>query len=133
MTTVFVPMTFRRIGGRKRIVLPDGSLYNPETRVPVESPIVRSLARAFRWRRLLESGRHASINELAKAEHVDRAFASRVLRLTLLAPDIIEAILAGRQPERLTVRDLLEPFPVDWAEQRRAFMGDKCAYHENVG
>ncbi|CAA7626475.1 hypothetical protein [Magnetospirillum sp. SS-4] len=122
MTTVFVSMTFRRIGGRKRIVLPDGSLYNPETRVPVDSPIVRSLARAFRWRRLLESGRHASINELAKAERVDRAFASRVLRLTLLAPDIVEAILAGRQPEKLTVRALLEPIPVEWAEQRRMFL-----------
>ena len=119
MTTVFVPMTFRRIGGRKRIVLPDGSLYNPETRVSVDSPIVRSLARAFRWRRMLESGQYASINELAKAERVDRAFASRILRLTLLAPDIVEAILAGRQPEKLTVRALLGPFPVEWAEQRR--------------
>ena len=126
-TTVFVPMAFRRIGGRKRIVLPDGSLYNPETRVPVESPIVRSLARAFRWRRLLESGRHASINELAKAERVDRAFASRMLRLTLLAPDIVEAILAGRQTEKLTVRALLEPFPVDWAEQRQAFLGERAS------
>lgn len=124
MTTVFVPMTFRRIGGRKRIVLPDGSLYNPETRVPIDNAIIRSLARAFRWRRLLESGKHASINELAKAERVDRAFASRVLRLTLLAPDIVEAILAGRQPEKLTVRALLEPFPVVWAEQRQRFMAE---------
>lgn len=122
MTTVFVPMTFRRIGGRKRIVLPDGSPYNPESRVAIDSPLVRALARAFRWRRLLESGRHASINELSKAEGVDRAFASRVLRLTLLAPDIVEAILAGRQPEKLTVRDLLEPFPVEWTEQRERFL-----------
>ncbi|CAA7615194.1 hypothetical protein [Magnetospirillum sp. SS-4] len=128
MTTVFVPMTFRRIGGRKRIVLPDGSLYNPETRVSVDSPIVRSLARAFRWRQLLESGRHASINELAKAERVDRAFASRVLRLTLLAPDIVEAILAGRQPEKLTVRALLGPFPVEWAEQRRMFLDGESIF-----
>ena len=123
MTTVFVPMTFRRIGGRKRIVLPDGSLYNPEGRVAIDSPLVRALARAFRWRRMLETARHASINELAKAEQVDRAFASRILRLTLLAPDIVEAILAGRQPEKLTVRTLLEPFPVDWVEQRRMFLG----------
>ena len=123
MTTVFVPMTFRRIGGRKRIVLPDGSLYNPEGRVAIDSPLVRALARAFRWRRMLETARHASINELAKTEQVDRAFASRILRLTLLAPDIVEAILAGRQPEKLTVRTLLEPFPVDWIEQRRMFLG----------
>ncbi len=128
MTTVFVPMTFRRIGGRKRIVLPDGSLYNPETRVSVDSPIVRSLARAFRWWRLLESGRHASVNELAKAERVDYAFASRILRLTLLAPDIVEAILAGRQPEKLTVRALLEPFPVEWEEQRRVFLDGESIF-----
>ncbi|MDA8230963.1 MAG: hypothetical protein M0006_06465, partial [Magnetospirillum sp.] len=69
----------------------------------------------------------ASINELAKAERVDRAFASRVLRLTLLAPDIVEAILAGRQPEKLTVRTLLEPFPVEWAEQRQAFLGERAS------
>ena len=50
-----------------------------------------------------------------------------MLRLTLLAPDIVEAILAGRQPEKLTVRDLLEPFPVEWAEQRRMFLGDRAA------
>lgn len=124
MTTVFVPMTFRRIGGRKRIVLPDGGLYNPQQRVSIDNAIVRALARAFRWRRQLETGRHASINELAKADRIDRAYASRVLRLTLLAPDIVEAILAGRQPERLKLRDLLEPFPVEWTEQRRLFFGN---------
>jgi hypothetical protein len=128
MTTVFVAMTFRRIGGRKRIVLPDGSLYNPQSRVSIDNAIVRALARAFRWRRQLETGRHASINELAKADKIDRAYASRVLRLTLLAPDIVEAILAGRQPEKLTVRALLEPFPVEWSEQRRIFLGNECAH-----
>ncbi len=121
MTTVFVPMTFRRIGGRKRIVLPDGSLYNPAQPVSIDNAIVRALARAFRWRRQLESGRHASINELAKADKIDRGYVSKVLRLTLLAPDIVEAILAGRQPEGLKLADLLEPFPVAWAEQRREF------------
>ena len=123
MTTVFVPMTFRRIGGRKRIVLPDGSLYNPETRVSIDSAITRAVARAFRWRRQLESGRHTSINELAKADKIDRGYVSKVLRLTLLAPDIVEAILAGRQPVGLKLANLLEPFPVEWGEQRRAFLG----------
>ena len=122
MTTVFVPMTFRRIGGRKRIVLPDGSLYNPETWVPIDNAIVRALARAFRWRRLLESGQYLSINELAKADKIDRGYASKVLRLTLLAPDIVEAIIGGRQPDGLKLANLLEPFPADWAEQRRQFV-----------
>ncbi|TAN33100.1 hypothetical protein EPN27_04915 [Patescibacteria group bacterium] len=127
MTTVFVPMTFRRIGGRKRIVLPDGSLYNPQQRVSIDSAITRAVARAFRWRRKLESGRHASINELAKADKIDRGYVSKVLRLTLLAPDIVEAILAGRQPEGLKLADLLEPFPVEWAEQRQAFLGTRSS------
>ena len=121
MTTVFVPMTFRRIGGRKRIVLPDGTLYNPQQPVSIDNAIVRALARAFRWRRQLESGRHASINELAKADRIDRGYVSKVLRLTLLAPDIVEAILAGRQPQGLKLADLLEPFPVAWVEQRERF------------
>ena len=121
MTTVFVPMTFRRIGGRRRIVLPDGNLYNPQQRVSIDSAITRAVARAFRWRRQLEFGRHASINELAKADKIDRGYVSKVLRLTLLAPDIVEAILAGRQPEGLKLADLLEPFPVEWAEQRERF------------
>ena len=123
-TTVFVPMTFRRIGGRKRIVLPDGSLFEPTARMSVENGMVRALARAFRWRRLLEAGRHTSVTALAEAEKVNRSYASRILRLTLLAPDIVEAILAGRQPGSLMLGDLLEPFPVAWGEQRRLFMGD---------
>ncbi|MBR9971185.1 hypothetical protein [Magnetospirillum sulfuroxidans] len=86
----------------------------------------RAVARAFRWRRQLESGRHTSINELAKADKIDRGYVSKVLRLTLLAPDIVEAILAGRQPKGLKLADLLEPFPVGWAEQRRAFLETDC-------
>ena len=61
---------------------------------------------------------------VAEAEKVDRSYASRVLRLTLLAPDIIEAIVAGRQPGGLSLGDLLEPFPVVWEEQRRQFLCD---------
>ena len=123
-TTVFVPMTFRRIGGRKRIVLPDGGLYEPAARVTIDSSMVRALARAFRWRRLLEAGRHTSVTALAVAEKVNRSYACRILRLTLLAPDIVEAILAGRQRSSLTLGDLLEPFPVEWGEQLRQFLGN---------
>jgi hypothetical protein len=80
--------------------------------------MVKALARAFRWKRMLEVGRHASISEIAAAEKIDRGFVGSILRLTLLAPDIVEAILDGRQPPTLGLPTLLKPFPVEWAQQR---------------
>lgn len=99
--TVVVPMAIRRRGGRKQIVGPDGapiraSVDAAETRG--DPALVKALARAFRWRRMLEEGRYGSIRELAAAEGVDRTYVGRVLNLTLLAPDVVEAILDGRQP-----------------------------------
>jgi hypothetical protein len=82
--------------------------------------LIKAVARAFRWRRMLESGRFATINELAAAEKINASYLSRVLRLTLLAPDIVEAILDGRQPEGMTLPRLMRPFPVEWEKQRRA-------------
>nr|WP_221244510.1 hypothetical protein [Neoroseomonas alkaliterrae] len=82
--------------------------------------LIKAVARAFRWRRMLESGRFGTINELAAAEKINSSYVSRVLRLTLLAPYIVEAILDGRQPEGMTVAVLLEPFPVGWREQIEA-------------
>jgi len=61
--------------------------------------MVKALARAFRWQRMLDDGVCGTIEELARGERVNRGYMSRVLRLTLLAPDIVEAILDGRQPE----------------------------------
>jgi hypothetical protein len=81
--------------------------------------LIKAVARAFRWRRMLESGRFATINELAAAEKINASYVSRVLRLTLLAPDIVEAILDGRQPEGMTLLGLMKPFPVEWSSQGR--------------
>jgi hypothetical protein len=78
---------------------------------------VKALARAFRWRRMMEAGRFATINELAAAEKINSSYVSRLLRLTLLAPGLVEAILDGRQPDGTTLPALMEPFPVDWARQ----------------
>jgi hypothetical protein len=80
--------------------------------------MVKALARAFRWKRMLENGRYASISEIAAAEKIDRGFVGSILRLTLLAPDIIEAILDGRQPAGLGLSALLKPFPLEWERQR---------------
>jgi hypothetical protein len=80
--------------------------------------MVKALARAFRWRRMLDEGGHATIEDLARAKDVNPTCVSRVLRLTLLAPDIVQAILDGRQPAGLQLNDLLDGFALEWDEQR---------------
>jgi hypothetical protein len=117
--TIRIPMKIRKRGGRKLILTPDGAA--PAWSAPrprVDNTMVKAIARAFRWRRLLERGDYASINELAAAEKISPTYVGRVLRLTLLAPEIVEAVLAGKQAAGLTVAELMEPFSVLWAEQR---------------
>ena len=114
--TVRVPLKLRRQGSRKAIITPAGTLPMPAR---VDITLVKALARAFRWRRMLESGRYATIDELAKAEKINPSYVSRVLRLTLLAPDIVEAVLDGRQPEGMTLPGLMEPFTLYWGWQRK--------------
>ena len=117
--TVRIPLTIRRRGGRKLVVAPDGSVPGaPPARTRADPALVKALARAHRWKRLLEEGRYTSISEIAAAERIDRGYLGRLLQLTLLAPDIIEAILDGRQPVDLGLPALLEPFPTEWDHQR---------------
>jgi hypothetical protein len=113
--TVHVPMTFRKRGGRKTVVTPDGAPWAP--RPQVDTALVKALARAFRWRRMLDEGLCGTIGELAKREKINRGYMSRVLGLTLLAPDIVEAILDGRQAEGLRLDDLLKGVSEVWGEQ----------------
>jgi hypothetical protein len=86
----------------------------------IDNAVVKAIARAFRWREMLENGTHATIAEIAAAEKINESYVGRVLRLTLLAPDIVEAILSGRQPTDMTLAVLMEPFAVEWTEQRKA-------------
>jgi hypothetical protein len=83
--------------------------------------MVKAIARAFRWREILENGTYATIREIAVAEQINESYVGRVLRLTLLAPDIVEAILGGRQPAEMQLEHMLRRFPVEWQPQRRAF------------
>lgn len=117
--TVRVPLTLQKRGGRRQVVLPDGASWSAP-RPRIDNTMVKAIARAHRWRRLLESGRFASCAELAEAEKINDSYLARVLRLTLLAPDIVEAVLDGRQPVALQLDALLRPMPTDWAEQRSA-------------
>ena len=116
--TVHIPMTFRKRGGRKLVVTPDGAEWAPRPRV--DNAMVKALARAFRWRKMLDTGVHATLEDLARAKGVHATYVSRVLRLTLLAPEIVEAILDGRQPAELQLDDLLEGFPLEWEGQPQA-------------
>ena len=120
--TVRVPFTIRKRGGRKLAISADGStLASPRPRI--DSTLVKALARAHRWNRLLESGRHGSAAELAAAEKINPSYVSRVLRLTLLAPDIVEAIVDGMQAVGIEAGLLLQPFSTDWGEQRVSVAG----------
>jgi hypothetical protein len=88
-------MRFQRRGGRKRIVAPDGSELTPTSKPQPDGTLVKALARAWRWQKLLDEGVCTSVSEIGDAENISKSYVSRILRLALLAPDIVEAILAG--------------------------------------
>ncbi|GHE00965.1 hypothetical protein U879_13475 [Defluviimonas sp. 20V17] len=119
--TIHVPFCVVKRGGRKEVQLPDGAPVQRRT----DNTLIKALARAFRWKRMLESGEFASISELAEREGIAFTYMARVLRLTLLAPDIVDAILDGRQGPELTLARVLEPFPVEWLNQGVAFELDR--------
>ena len=116
-TTIIVPFTIRKRGGRKLILTPDGTPASPPTRVRPNSALLKALARGFRWQRMLREGDYQTLEEIAEAENINPSYISRVLRMTLLAPEIVETILAGKQPERLTMAKAMQPFPVEWGRQ----------------
>ena len=115
--TVQIPLRLRKRGGRKLMVVPEGATAWAPQRARVDSAMVKAIARAHRWRRMLESGAYASVTELAAAERINQSYLCRVLRLTLLAPKMAEAILDGRPPPEITMAALMEPFPVEWRTQ----------------
>lgn len=112
--TLHVPFRIVKRGGRKEMQLPEGATPSRRT----DSALVKALARAFRWKRMIDSGRHATIADLAAQEGIAPSYLTRVVRLTLLAPDIVEAILDGKQEPRLTLERVLKPFPVEWLDQK---------------
>jgi hypothetical protein len=116
--TVHIPLTFRKRGGRKLVVTPDGAPWAPRPRV--DNAMVKALARAFRWRKMLDTGVHATLVDLARAKRLPPSYVSGVLRLTLLAPETVEAILDGRQPTEMQLDDLLAGFPLEWCDQLKA-------------
>lgn len=111
--TIHVPFRLVKRGGRKEMQLPEGAAQSRRT----DSTLVKALARAFRWKRMLESGEFATIAELAEREVIALSYVSRILQMTLLSPEIIEAILDGKQGPELTLARAIEPLPETWREQ----------------
>jgi len=111
---VHVPFRLVKRGGRKEMQLPEGASNQRN----MDNTLVKALARAFRWSRMLGSGEFATIAELAEREGIAPSYMTRVLRLTLLAPDTVEAILDGKQEPGVSLVRVLEPFPVEWEGQR---------------
>jgi hypothetical protein len=116
--SLHVPFRLTKRGGRKEVQLPPDA---PIQRTRVDNTVIKALARAFRWKRMLENGESATIQDLATTEKINPSYLSRVLRLTLLAPEIVEAVLDGRKPPELQLDQLLMPFPVEWDLQRRMY------------
>jgi hypothetical protein len=118
--TIRIPMRLQRRGGRKLIMMPEGAALSPQ-KPGRDETLVKALVRAHRWRRRIESGRVKSITDLAEQEGVTDAYACRLLPLTCLAPDIVEAILDGRQPKGLRLAEMPGNGPLVWEEQRSAW------------
>ena len=115
--TIRIPMRLQRRGGRKLIMAPEG-VAMPTPKPSRDETLVKALVRAHRWRRRIESGRAKSITDLAEQEGDTDAYVCRLLPLTCLAPDIVEAILGGQQPKGLRLAEVLGNGPMGWEQQR---------------
>lgn len=117
--TVMLHVPFRVVKrcGRKEMHLPEGATHSRRT----DNTLVKALARAFRWKRMIDTGRYATITDLAAHEGIAPSYLTRILRLTLLTPDIVDTILEGRQGPDVTLARLMDGFPEEWGRQRTSF------------
>ena len=133
LLTVHVPMAFRKRGGRKLMLAPSGTQISRLPGTRVDSALVKAIVRAHRWRRMLESGAYASITELAEAEKINQSYLCRVLRLNLLAPDIVESVLSSTHSPEFTLDRAMKPFPIGWEDQRRVLRVGCMHTEQKVG
>ena len=118
--TIHVPFRIVKRGGRTEMILPP----SPTALAKIDGTLVKALARAFRWKRMLDTGAFTSVTEIAEHEKLSFTYISRIVRLSLLAPDIVDAIMAGHQPPTMMLANLLEDVPVDWQMQRALWLTD---------
>jgi len=124
---VRIPMRFQRRGGRKRIVAPDGNELAPVNKPQPDGTLMKALARAWRWQRMLDEGLYTSVSEIGDAENISKSYVSRILRLALLAPDLVEKILEGRTNQTLMLKELERPLPAGWGEQRGCLLSARTS------
>ncbi len=118
---IHIPMKFHKRGGRKLLIAAPGASRWVPPKPKKDDNLIRALAKAHRWRMQLDIGQVSSMDEIAQREKVRVSYVGRMMDLTLLAPDIIKAILNGRQPRGLSLREFRSPIPLEWGEQRRKF------------
>ena len=120
--TLHVPFRVVKGGGRKEMQLPEGAAQPRRT----DNTLVKALARAFRWKRMLESCEFTTIAELAEREGIAFTYMARLMRLSLLSPEIVDAIMSGCQPAAVTLANLMDPFPVEWEEQHALLIAEQA-------
>jgi hypothetical protein len=125
MRTLRIWRCCQRRGDGKRILAPSGSELPPPTKPEPDAMLVKALARAWRWQKLLDRGVYTTVTEIAEAEKISKSYVSRILRLALLAPDMVEAILGGWADQRVMLERLERPLPVEWEEQRRTIAASR--------
>jgi len=118
--TVHVPFRLVKRGGRKEMHLPDGASRQHK----IDNTLVKAVARAFRWKRMLETGEFASISEVARSEGIAFTYMARVLRLSLLSPEVVDAIMSGQHHSHISLAKLMDPFPLNWAEQETFWLSE---------
>ena len=119
--TLHIPFRIVKRGGRKEMHLPPGTPPQRKT----DNTLIKALARAFRWKRVLDSGDFATISELAEKEGIAFTYMARLMRLSLLSPGIVDAIMDGRQSAGVTLANLMDPFPLDWKEQHALWTAER--------
>src|SRR6266700_3765680 len=120
IVTVRMRISISKRGGRKLVLAPDRPNSSAPMARHIDNAMLKAIARAFRWREMLENGTYATIAEIAAAEKINESYVGRVLRLTLLSPDIVEAISSGKQPADMTLATVMRPLPVVWLEQAKS-------------
>lgn len=113
-----IPMKLKKRNGRKEVIVPDGLEKQPICKKDMDIPFAVAIARAFCWQELLESGKYRSIRAMANDLGICHTYMARLLRFTILAPNIIESILDGREPEDLSQTKLTGAIPAGWERQR---------------
>lgn len=112
-----IPMTFRKRNGRKLVVLPEGMRQPATAESDARCPLRLAMARAYRWQTMIESGEVRSAGDIARRLKLDRSFVARTLRLAALAPNIVEAVLRGDEPDGPSLKAMRFDIPLGWQEQ----------------